>query len=128
MLEFIAGLERSLKARETDGLVRTRRTVAAALGSRVRVDGRELVAFASNDYLGLAGHPEVIAAAREGAARWGAGAGASHLVCGHYAAHAMLEAELAEFAAPCANSRALCFSSGYLANLAILTALAGRGD
>jgi 8-amino-7-oxononanoate synthase len=59
---------------------------------------------------------------------WGAGAGASHLICGHFAPHATLEAELAAFVRPCAGARALTFSSGYLANLAILTALAGRGD
>ena len=65
---------------------------------------------------------------RDGAARWGAGAGASHLVCGHFAPHAALETELAAFVRPSANARALTFSSGYLANLAILTALAGRSD
>ena len=106
----------------------SRRTLDSAQGARVVVDGRELVAFASNDYLGLANHPDVVAAARDGAARWGVGAGASHLVCGHFAPHAALEAELAAFVAPCAGARALTFSSGYLANLAILTALAGRGD
>jgi 8-amino-7-oxononanoate synthase len=125
---LIADLERGLAAREAAGLQRIRRTLASPQGARVMVDGRELVAFASNDYLGLANHPEVVAAARDGAARWGVGAGASHLICGHFAPHAALEAELAAFARPCAGARALTFSSGYLANLAILTALAGRGD
>ena len=125
---LIADLERGLAAREAAGLQRIRRTLASPQGARVLVDGRELVAFASNDYLGLANHPEVVAAAREGAARWGAGAGASHLICGHFAPHAALETELAAFVRPCAGARALTFSSGYLANLAILTALAGRGD
>ena len=60
--------------------------------------------------------------------RWGAGAGASHLVCGHFAPHESLERDLAEFVRPSANARALTFSSGYLANLAILTTLAGRSD
>ena len=124
----IAGLERGLAAREAAGLQRIRRTLATPQGARVVVEGRELVAFASNDYLGLANHPEVVAAAREGAAHWGAGAGASHLICGHFAPHAALETELAAFVRPCAGARALTFSSGYLANLAILTALAGRGD
>jgi 8-amino-7-oxononanoate synthase len=127
-LDLIAGLARDLEARETQGLIRTRRTLATPQATRVVVDGRELLAFASNDYLGLAGHPEIVAAVREGAARWGVGAGASHLVCGHFAAHATLEAELARFTSPCAGAQALAFSSGYLANLAILTALAGRGD
>jgi len=125
---LIADLERGLAAREAAGLQRIRRTLASAQGPRVVVDGRELVSFASNDYLGLAKHPDVVAAARAGAARWGVGAGASHLICGHFAPHAALEAELAAFVRPCAGARALTFSSGYLANLAILTALAGRGD
>ena len=107
---------------------RTRRTIESAQGARVTVDGRELVAFASNDYLGLARHPDVVAALRDGAARWGAGAGASHLICGHFAPHAALETELAAFVRPSPGAAALTFSSGYLANLAILTALAGRSD
>ncbi len=125
---LIAGLLSDLAAREADGRKRTRRTVDSAQGARAIVDGRELVTFASNDYLGLANHPAIVAAARDGAARWGAGAGASHLVCGHFAPHAALEAELAAFVRPCAGAAALGFSSGYLANLAILTSLAGRGD
>jgi 8-amino-7-oxononanoate synthase len=126
--DLIAGLLCDRAAREADGRKLTRRTLASAQGTRVIVDGRELVAFASNDYLGLANHPDVVAAARDGAARWGVGAGASHLVCGHFAPHAALEADLAAFVRPCAGATALTFSSGYLANLAILTALAGRDD
>ena len=127
-MTLIADLERGLGALDTAGLERKRRTLESATGARVEVDGRRLIAFASNDYLGLANHPDVVAAARDGAARWGAGAGASHLVCGHFAPHAALEAELAAFVRPTAGARALTFSSGYLANLAILTALAGRSD
>ena len=125
---LIAGLLADLAARDADGRKRTRRAIETTQGTRVVVDGRELLAFASNDYLGLASHPDVVAAARDGAARWGVGAGASHLVCGHFAPHALLEAELAAFVRSCAGARALTFSSGYLANLAILTALAGRDD
>jgi len=124
---LIAGLERGLADREAAGLLRARRTLESPTGARVEVDGRPLIAFASNDYLGLADHPEVVAAARDAATRWGVGAGASHLVCGHFTPHAALEAELAAWVRPCAGARALTFSSGYLANLAILTALAGRG-
>ena len=127
-LGLIAGLERGLEALDAAGLRRTRRTLESAQGPRVTVDGRELVAFASNDYLGLASHPDIVAAVRDGAVRWGGGAGASHLVCGHFAPHAALETELAEFVRPSAGAKALTFSSGYLANLAILTALAGRSD
>jgi 8-amino-7-oxononanoate synthase len=125
---LIAELERGLEALDAAGQKRTRRTLESPQGPRIVVDGRELVAFASNDYLGLANHPHVIAAVRDGVARWGAGAGASHLVCGHFAPHAALENELAAFVRPSAEARALTFSSGYLANLAILTALAGRSD
>jgi 8-amino-7-oxononanoate synthase len=92
------------------------------------VGGRELVAFASNDYLGLANDPALVAAARDAASRWGVGAGAAHLICGHFEPHEALESELAAFVAPCAGARALTFSSGYLANLAILSTLAGRRD
>jgi 8-amino-7-oxononanoate synthase len=87
-----------------------------------------VLAFASNDYLGLANAPAIADAAREGIARWGVGAAASHLIVGHAAPHAALEEALAAFVAPCARARALTFSSGYLANLAILTALASRDD
>jgi 8-amino-7-oxononanoate synthase len=118
----------ALEERRASGLFRVRRTLESAAGPHVRVDSRDLLSFASNDYLGLAGDPHVAAALAEGAARWGAGAGASHLICGHFGAHATLERELAAFVRPCDNARALTFSTGYLANLAILSALAGRDD
>jgi 8-amino-7-oxononanoate synthase len=124
----IAELEEALARRRAAGLTRTRRSLESPQGPKVTLAGRELLSFASNDYLGLANDPAIIQAARDAARRWGVGAGASHLVCGHSAAHDALERELAEFVAPCAAARALLFSSGYLANLAILTSLAGRGD
>ena len=124
----LAALERELARRSADGLARTRRTVLSAQGPRIRSGGRSLLAFASNDYLGLANAPAVVDAARAAVEQWGVGAGASHLVAGHFAPHAALEDELAAFVRPCANARALTFSSGYLANLAILTALASRHD
>ena len=100
------------------------RTVTQRDGVHCLVDGRALLNFCSNDYLGLAQHPRVIAALRDAAGE-GAGAGASHLVCGHGAQHAALEAELADWLqAP----RALLFGSGYLANLAVVQALLGAGD
>jgi 8-amino-7-oxononanoate synthase len=110
---------------EAHDLRRTRRVLETPQGARVRVDGREYVAFCSNDYLGLAAHPELIEAAREGAARYGVGAGASHLVLGHSAAHAELERRLAAFVG---LPRALLFSTGYQANLGAVTALVGRAD
>jgi len=124
----IAQLEDALAQRRAAGLSRSRRTLTTPQGPRVEVDGRALLAFASNDYLGLANDPAIVAAVRDAALQWGVGAGASHLVGGHAAAHDALEQELAGFVAPCADARALTFSSGYLANLAILTALCGHGD
>ena len=100
------------------------RTVTRRDGVLCTVDGRDLLNFCSNDYLGLSQHPRVIAALRDAAGE-GAGGTASHLVCGHGAQHAALEAELADWLqAP----RALLFGSGYLANLAVVQALLGEGD
>ncbi len=125
---LIDGLEQALATRREAGLFRLRRTVESAPGARIVVDGRSVLAFASNDYLGLANDPAVVAAAREGALRWGAGAGASHLLGGHLAPHAEAEAALAAFVAPCDGAQGLLFSTGYHANLAIVGALCGRGD
>ena len=107
--------------------LRTRRAVEArsAGGVRMRVEGAELLAFCSNDYLGLASHPRVVEAFIDAAREWGVGSGASHLVSGHCREHHALEEELAEFAL---RPRALLFSTGYMANLAVLTALLGQGD
>jgi 8-amino-7-oxononanoate synthase len=113
-----------LAALRSEGLLRHRRVLQTPQRARVTVDGRDYVAFCSNDYLGLASHPELIEAAREGASMFGIGAGASHLVLGHSIAHEMLEEALARFMRLPA---ALSFSSGYRANLGLVTALAGRG-
>ena len=124
----IAELECELARRRDAGLARTRRIIDSAQGPRLSVGGRSLLAFASNDYLGLANAPDVADAARDAIARWGVGAGASHLIVGHAQPHAALEDALAAYVAPCAGARALTLSSGYLANLSILTALASRND
>ncbi len=84
-----------------------------------------MLGFCSNDYLGLANHPEIISALQRGAADYGVGSGAAHLVNGHSYAHHALEQELAEFTG---RPRALLFSTGYMANQGVLTALMGRGD
>jgi len=94
-----------------------------AQGVAVTCDGRELTNFSSNDYLGLASHPEVSAALIRGAQRYGVGAGASHLISGHSQAHERLERELAQFVG---RERALLFSTGYMANLGAIAALARR--
>ena len=106
------------------GLTRRRRVLASPCGRLATVDGREVLNFASNDYLGLAGSAEIAAALADGARQWGAGSGASHLVAGHLAPHEALEKELAAFTG---FPRALTFSTGYLANLAVTPTLAGRG-
>jgi 8-amino-7-oxononanoate synthase len=120
-----AGLAEDLADRRNAGLYRTRRTIDSAQGTLLRVEGRELLAFCSNDYLGLANDPRVVAALQQGAARYGAGSGASHLVAGHSRAHHELEEALAAFTA---RPRALLFSSGYAANLGVISALLRRGD
>jgi 8-amino-7-oxononanoate synthase len=93
--------------------------------TQVEVDASVVTAFASNDYLGLSRHPHLIDAIAEGARRFGAGAGASHLVSGHHAVHEALEHRLASFAG---KPAALAFMNGYVANLTLLTTLAGDGD
>jgi 8-amino-7-oxononanoate synthase len=114
-----------LAERQAADLFRQRPLLASPQGPDVRVDGQALLAFCSNDYLGLANHPEVIAAMRAGAEKWGVGGGASHLVIGHSTPHHELEEALAEFTG---RPRALLFSTGYMANLAAVTALVGQGD
>ncbi|MCM2336773.1 MAG: 8-amino-7-oxononanoate synthase [Pseudomonas sp.] len=105
--------------------VRSRRSVGHRDGARVEVDGRSLLNFCGNDYLGLSQHYAVVGALQDAAAREGAGGVASHLVCGHHALHDALEKELADWlGAP----RALLFGSGFLANLAVLQALLGDDD
>ena len=114
-----------LAERRAAHLYRQRPLLESPQGPLVQVDGRELLAFCSNDYLGLANHPEVVEAMQRGAAHWGVGGGASHLVIGHSTPHHELEQALAEFTG---RPRALLFSTGYMANLAAVTALVGRGD
>jgi 8-amino-7-oxononanoate synthase len=118
-------LRRRLEQLERDGLLRERRVVEGPRGARLAVDGRRVLAFCSNDYLGLASHPDLVAAARRSLDDSGIGAGASALISGHAAEHERLERRLADFVG---LPRALYFSTGYMANLGIVPALAGRGD
>jgi 8-amino-7-oxononanoate synthase len=107
------------------GRARVRRTVTRRDGVRCEVDGRWLLNFCGNDYLGLSQQFAVVNALQDAAAREGAGGTASHLVCGHHAAHEALERELADWiGAP----KALLFGSGFLANLAVVQALLGEDD
>lgn len=114
-----------LAERRAAHLYRQRPLLESPQGVQVKVDGQSLLAFCSNDYLGLASHPQVAEAMIEGVSRWGSGGGASHLVVGHSAAHHQLEEALAEFTG---RPRALLMSSGYMANMGAITALVGQGD
>lgn len=114
-----------LAERRAASLYRQRPLLQSPQGPLLQADGQQLLAFCSNDYLGLANHPEVIAALRAGAEKWGVGGGASHLVIGHSTPHHQLEEALADFSG---RPRALLFSTGYMANLAAVTALVGQGD
>ena len=122
-------LHNILSELESEHQLRRRTTIDgfAEAGNRLltTVDGQQIVDFSSNDYLGLAHHPAVAAEMSACAARTGAGSAASHLITGHGLEHARLEEELAAFLG---RERALLFSTGYMANLGVMTALAGRGE
>jgi len=111
--------------RKNDSHWRQRSTIESPQGSQVVVGGKPLLNFCSNDYLGLAHHPKLIAASVAAAENRGTGAGASHLVCGHSDLHHQLEIELADFVGA---EKAIVFSTGYMANLAIPQTFLGRGD
>ncbi|MFI3197810.1 MAG: 8-amino-7-oxononanoate synthase [Methylococcaceae bacterium] len=114
-----------LKAIAEAGLYRSRRVIDAPQGINLPIDGKNCVNFCSNDYLGLANHPEVVSAFKTAVDRYGVGSGSAHLICGHSAAHHALEEELAAFTG---RHRALLFSTGYMANIGVMSALLGRGD
>ena len=114
-----------LQERRAQHLYRQRKIISGPQGPLVRMGDRQLFSFCSNDYLGLANHPEVIKAMQRGAEQYGVGSGASHLISGHSEAHHKLEEELAAFVQ---RPRALLFSTGFMANLGIITALIGKGD
>ena len=111
--------------RARQSLLRRLRTVEAADGAHVQINGRRLLNFASNDYLGLAQHPALREALVRALARWGVGAGAAHLLGGHRAEHAALEDALARWTG---RERALLFSTGYMANLGVVPALLDADD
>ena len=115
---------RELTELDTQLLRRKIRSVDSPCGTRIQIGGRELQAFCSNDYLGLANHPNLIAALSEGAQRFGVGSGASHLISGHQTIHDALEEKLAQTQAlSIPKAKALFFSTGYLANISAITAL-----
>ena len=115
---------RELTELDTQLLRRKIRSVDSPCGTRIQIGGRELQAFCSNDYLGLANHPDLITALSEGAQRFGVGSGASHLISGHQTIHDALEEKLAQTQAlSIPKAKALFFSTGYLANISAITAL-----
>ena len=118
-------LTERLAKQRSENLYRQRLLLQSPQQPQVTVAGKNYLAFSSNDYLGLANHPQVVAAFKEGANLWGVGSGASHLVLGHSNPHHQLELALAELTG---RERVLLMSSGYMANLAVITALVGKGD
>jgi 8-amino-7-oxononanoate synthase len=123
--DFIEQLGEQLHSREKKNLLRRRLILESPQHTHVSIDGRKYLTFCSNDYLGLADHPQLITAACDGAKQYGIGAGASHLISGHSSAHHALEEALARFTG---LPRALLFSTGYMANVGAVTALVGHGD
>ncbi len=122
---LFAALQSGLDERAVQGSLRSRRTLQSPQSPHIVVDGKTYLSFCSNDYLGLANHPQLIAALQQGAALHGVGAGAAHLVSGHTRVHHQLEIALAVFAS---KPAALLFSTGYMANLGVVQALVGKGD
>jgi 8-amino-7-oxononanoate synthase len=126
-------LKPALAERQAQSLYRRRRIVNGPQGSCLSLDSNDgsngdhssVLNFCSNDYLGLANHPQIIAVMKRGADEYGVGSGASHLINGHSRAHHALEEELADFVG---RPRALLFSTGYMANLGVITSLVGKGD
>ncbi|MEW6415298.1 MAG: 8-amino-7-oxononanoate synthase [Pseudomonadota bacterium] len=119
----LSRLQRGLAQLRDEHLVRRRRVLDGAQGAHVILDGRPVVSFCSNDYLGLAADPALTAAAHAALGQCGVGAGAAHLITGHHRFHGDFEAAFARFVG---KPAALLFSAGYLANLGVLTSLAGR--
>ncbi len=122
---MLAALQKELQQRKTDGLLRQRRLLDSPQAEHIVANQKPYLSFCSNDYLGLANRPELIAAMQQAAADSGVGSGASNLITGHHRYHDNLEKQLARFVDMPA---ALLFSTGYMANIGVLGALMGRGD
>ena len=118
-------LASELEARKQKHLYRKRRLLQSPQGTKIQLDNKPYLAFCSNDYLGLANHPDVVAAFKKAVNECGVGGGSSHLVNGHHQQHHALEEELAEFTG---RDRVLLFSNGYMANIGAVNALLGKGD
>jgi 8-amino-7-oxononanoate synthase len=123
--DLLSRLTAHTQERAQEGLQRHLRTVDRVDGPWMEREGRRLLAFCTNDYLGLAQHPQLVAALKQAADSDGVGSGSAHLIGGHRTAHAALEEALAEWTG---RERALLFSTGYMANLGVMQALLQRGD
>lgn len=121
IFEFSAQLDEIKR----QGLFRFRRVVETPQSIFLQIDGKKILNFCSNDYLGLANHPEIIKAFKQAVDDYGVGSGSAHLICGHSKAHQQLEEELADFTG---REKSLLFSTGYMANLGVISALIGQGD
>ena len=122
---MIEQLKAELAERARVGLQRKRRLLQSPQDAHLQADGQALLSFASNDYLGLANHPDLILALQKAAAEAGVGGGASHLITGHHQLHHDAEQALASFVGLPAG---LLFSTGYMANMGVVAALLGRND
>ena len=122
---MLADLQKALDQRQADGLLRQRRLLDSPQAEHIETNSQQFLSFCSNDYLGLANHPTLIATMQEATGKAGVGSGASNLITGHHRYHDDLEKQLAQFVNMPA---ALLFSTGYMANIGVLGALAGRGD
>jgi 8-amino-7-oxononanoate synthase len=125
MTTGFSGLSEDLEDRKQQNLYRTRGVVSTPQGIHVEIDGKQVTNFCSNDYLGLANHPQIVESFKNATDNYGVGSGSAHLICGHSTAHHALEEELAEFTG---RDRVLLFSTGYMANLGVISALLKRGD
>ena len=120
-----ASIKAFLSERKKQHLYRAVKISQSAQHPIMKIDGQECLNFCSNDYLGLANHPDIVDAFKKAADKYGVGSGAAHLINGHSVEHQQLEESLAEFTG---RDRALLFSNGYMANIGVLSALLDRGD
>jgi len=120
----LSTLANELELIKQQSLYRSRRVLSSPQGVNIEIDGQQVINFSSNDYLGLANHPEVRKAFKKAVDEYGVGSGSSHLICGHSRSHHALEEELADFTG---RDRALLFSSGYMANIGVISCLLNRG-
>ncbi len=123
--DFNIYIKQQLQQVKADNLYRTRQIVEGTSSTQPVVSGQQVLAFCSNDYLGLSDHPEVCSAFIQAVKDYGVGSGSAHLVLGHTKAHHQLEERLADF---CKTERALLFSTGYMANMGVISALTDKND